>query len=223
MGIEVRKGFVRKVYSLLTIQLFLTVIIAVPFQFLSTDTLDRMGFLLTILFFVLIGMICGISCCHQVFRQFPANYIFLFAFTVVEGLIVGYLSARYTWQSVILAAGVTVGIFFTMTLYACFTKTDFSGAGPYLFGALMSLIFMGFAIMILSFFTDVRWLVVLLDLCGVLLFTFYIVYDTQKILGSWGGHKYEYSVDDYVFASISLYLDIINLFLCLLSLFGVKR
>jgi len=49
--------------------------------------------------------------------------------------------------------------------------------------------------------------------CGALLFSFYIVYDTQKMLGSYGGHKVQFSVDDYCFAALNLYLDVINLFL----------
>ncbi len=43
-----------------------------------------------------------------------------------------------------------------------------------------------------------------------------IVYDTFEIIK-------RYSVDDYVWASIGLYLDIINLFLRLLEILGMAR
>lgn len=46
------------------------------------------------------------------------------------------------------------------------------------------------------------------DWSSLRVFAFYIVYDTQLMLGSWGGHKVEFSVDDYVFAAINLYLDL---------------
>jgi len=39
-------------------------------------------------------------------------------------------------------------------------------------------------------------------------------------LGEYGGHKYRFEVNDYVFTAINLYLYIINLFLQLLKLFG---
>lgn len=50
----------------------------------------------------------------------------------------------------------------------------------------------------------------------------YIVYDTQLIVG--GAHKkHEFGVDDYVFAALNLYLDIINLFIFILSIINDRR
>lgn len=51
---------------------------------------------------------------------------------------------------------------------------------------------------------------------GALIFSAYIVYDTQLMMG--GSHKYSISPEEYVFASLNLYLDIINLFLHLLKI-----
>jgi len=57
---------------------------------------------------------------------------------------------------------------------------------------------------------------------GATLFSFYIVYDTQLIVG--GTHKkHQFSIDDYAFAALNLYMDIINLFLMLLSLLGNRK
>ena len=57
---------------------------------------------------------------------------------------------------------------------------------------------------------------------GVLIFSMYVVYDTQLIIG--GKHKkFQFSVDDYIFAALALYLDIINLFLYILALLGNNR
>ena len=53
---------------------------------------------------------------------------------------------------------------------------------------------------------------------GALIFSLYIVYDTQMMMG--GKHKYSLSPEEYIFAALNLYLDIINLFLYLLSIFG---
>ena len=49
----------------------------------------------------------------------------------------------------------------------------------------------------------------------------YIIYDTQVMLG--GNHKYSLSPEEYIFAALNLYLDIINLFMYLLSIFGGSR
>ena len=48
---------------------------------------------------------------------------------------------------------------------------------------------------------------------GSIIFSLYIVYDTDNLI-----KRFDY--DEYIWASISLYLDIINLFLSLLNLFG---
>lgn len=62
------------------------------------------------------------------------------------------------------------------------------------------------------------------DIVGILVFVVYIIYDTQLIMGEMGGHKkHQFSVDDYAFAALNLYLDLINLFLHLLHLLGKKR
>jgi FtsH-binding integral membrane protein len=45
----------------------------------------------------------------------------------------------------------------------------------------------------------------------------YLAYETQLIFG---GKKYEYSPEDYVVATIQLYVDIINIFVFILSIIG---
>ena len=56
---------------------------------------------------------------------------------------------------------------------------------------------------------------------GAVIFSLYIIYDTQIMLG--GNHKYSLSPEEYIFAALNLYLDIINLFMYLLSIFGGSR
>ena len=53
---------------------------------------------------------------------------------------------------------------------------------------------------------------------GAILFSVYIVVDTQLIMG--GKHRLAISPEEYIFAALNLYLDVINLFLFLLRLFG---
>ena len=53
---------------------------------------------------------------------------------------------------------------------------------------------------------------------GALIFSLYIVYDTQLMMG--GKHKYSLDPEEYIFASLNLYLDIINLFLFILRIVG---
>jgi hypothetical protein len=45
----------------------------------------------------------------------------------------------------------------------------------------------------------------------------YLVYDTQLLVG---GKRYELSEEEYVFGALSIYIDVIQIFLFLLQLFG---
>jgi len=219
---EVRQGFVRKVYGILSAQLLLTVFIALPFQFMTKAVLQANSWILIASTVVLVVTMCSMMCCGQVLKQFPQNYMFLGLLTSCMGVVVGFTSAMYTWQSVMLAAGITVGIFLGMTIYAWTTTTDFTGAGPYLVGAMLTMMMFGMALSILSMCgVHIVWMVMFYNLCGVLLFTFYIVYDTQLMMG--GSHQVQLSIDDYCFAALNLYLDIINLFLHILALLGDRK
>ena len=52
---------------------------------------------------------------------------------------------------------------------------------------------------------------------GVLVYSLYLIYDTQLIIGNVG---VQYSIDDYCFAALNLYIDIIYLFIRILQLIG---
>merc|ERR1711953_1179181 len=128
--------------------------------------------------------------------------------------------------SVVMAFGITCGMVLALTLFACQTKVDFTGCGPYLFVALLCLMGFGFSLWLGSFFLGgAAWSTMrLMYACGgALLFSFYIVFDTQLIVGGKHSRSNEFSVDDYAFAAISLYTDIVQLFLYLLQIFGDRR
>merc|ERR1719359_2208900 len=217
---EVRSGFIRKVYGILSVQLLVTVLIAFPIQQMDPTWIATHRQYAQAAMFISLFAVVGVSCCcMQAARTFPTNYIFLAVITVCEAVIVGFVSAMYTTQSVIMAGALTAGIFLGLTLYAMTTKTDFTGMGGYLMAALLGLMLTSF---LCIFFPYSPMMQKLMAGCGAIIFSMYIVYDTQLICG--GKHKkYSFGVDDYVFAAINIYLDIINLFLYLLALFGDRK
>jgi len=217
----IRRQFVQKVYAILVVQLIVTIAVAFPFQFVSNEWLRNTIWLYWVAMvgslLIILGMAC---CCSDAAKTFPTNYLMLFVFTLLEGVIIGFISAMYETQSVVLAAGLTAGIFLGLTAYACCTKTDFTGCGPYLFAALLGLILFGLVLAVCSFFMEISRLPRLMfGFLGAVLFSFYIIFDTQLIVG--GRHKrHEFSVDEYIFAALNLYLDVVNLFLHILSIIG---
>lgn len=56
---------------------------------------------------------------------------------------------------------------------------------------------------------------------GALVFSAYLVFDTQLMLG--GKHKYSISPEEYIFAALNLYLDIVNIFIYVLALVGGSK
>ncbi len=55
---------------------------------------------------------------------------------------------------------------------------------------------------------------------GVLIYSIYLVIDTQLIMG---GKRYELEIDDYILAAFILYTDIIMIFLYILRLLSNNR
>lgn len=224
LAVEIRVAFVRKVYAILTLQLLTTCAISSPIAWAGRAWCKEHSALL-------LGACAGmlvihiLMCCfRREMRKFPRNWFYLFLFTACKSIIIGFITAQYTVESVCIAFGVTSAIFAAMTVWAWTTTTDFTGYAPYFAAARWTLFAIGLTLMILHFCgIRIPWLVMLFNVFGVILFTMYIVFDTQRILGEWGGHQYQFSVDDYVFAAMALYIDITRLFVFLLRLLGKRR
>merc|ERR1719247_1319817 len=113
-------------------------------------------------------------------------------------------------MSVLIVLGMTALVVVSLTLFACQTSYDFTGMGPYLFCAAMVLMGFGFILMIGSWmgvgYEAMRGWRLCYAAFGALIFSMYIVYDTQLIVG--GKHsKLRFGIDDYAMAAIRLYID----------------
>ena len=210
---KIRLGFIRKVYGILSIQLLITTIFCI-FSMTSSSFqkffISNIGlFWLTIFLIIIIPFI--IICCPNVMRKTPINYIILFIFTFSESYIVGFICSYYSAKIVFMATFMTFTMVFTLTIYAITTKNDFTMQGGLLF--ILGSVFALF--IIFGFFTNNKIFHVILSLAGVILFSFYLIYDTQLIIGN---RKELIEVDDYILGSFILYTDIIYIFTRLLQI-----
>ncbi|MBN3272465.1 LFG1 protein, partial [Polyodon spathula] len=169
------------------------------------------------LFPVLFVLIIILSCFENARRKVPLNFIFLALFTVVEGLMLGATTAFFTADAVMWAVGATAFVCFGLSVFAMQTKVDFTKAAGIIWVICLSLITFG----ILCAIIRSRWLHIVYASIGTLIFAVYLVIDTQSMLG--GNHKYSTSPEEYVFAALNLYLDIINIFLFILHLIGLSK
>ncbi|OMH82241.1 Protein lifeguard 4 [Zancudomyces culisetae] len=92
-------------------------------------------------------------------------------------------------------------------MYTFQSRRDFSELGSILSLGLYGLVFFGAVQMFLPFSDSLEFIK---SFAALLIFSGYIVYDTSNIL-------YRYRPDQYVIASMSLYLDVLNLFMQILK------
>lgn len=141
-------------------------------------------------------------------KSYPTNLLFLGAFTAFEAYSISVIVSFYETKIVLEALILTAGIFVALTLFACQTKYDFTSWMPYLFGGIWALILFGF---MAAFFPYNSTVELIYGGVAALIFSGYILVDTQLIMR-------HYHVEEEIAAAISLYLDIINLFLAILRI-----
>ncbi|KAJ6225390.1 hypothetical protein RDWZM_003935 [Blomia tropicalis] len=172
----------------------------------------RNPWLFWVAFVVMFVTLIMLSCCENIRRTTPHNYVALMVFTFAESFLVGIISSMYKGNVVLMAVLITAVICFALTLFAFQTKIDFTMYNGLLFVLVIVLMLFGFVAMF--------WRAPLVQLIyaslGALLFSAYLVVDTQMMIG--GNHKFQMSEEEYVFAALTLYLDIINIFLYILQI-----
>jgi len=157
----------------------------------------------------------AMACCEGVRRKFPTNMIFLGVFTAAEGFMLGTLCAHFEVDAILIAVGITAGVTLGLTLFAFQTKIDFTACGGMLCAMLMILMVAG---IILSLVGTSKIAMIGYGAAGALVFSLYIIYDTQLMMG--GKHKYSLDPEEYIFAALNIYLDVVNLFMYILMIVG---
>ena len=175
---------------------------------------ERSGTLLSLATITLIGSTFAIICCNHLTRKHPHNMILLGLYTFSQSVLLSTVAVRFDPDTITLAVGGTFGVTLFLGIFAQKTSIDFTTSGIYLNIALWVMILFSFISVLIS----LPFLNTLYAYFGTLIFCCYIVYDVQLILG--GGHKLQFSIDDYVMAALMLYIDIIQLFLFILRLIG---
>ncbi len=126
----IRRGFVKKVYGILTAQLVLTMAI-IAFFYIPAVAEYAVGniWLFWVAFAMTFACLIALACCPDVRRKTPGNFICLCIFTLAEGFLMGCVAATYTAEEVLMAIGITVVLVVALTLFAWQTKFDFTAMG----------------------------------------------------------------------------------------------
>jgi modulator of FtsH protease len=137
----------------------------------------------------------------------------LLGFTFFMGLMLTPL-LRYTLgysnggTLIMTAFGGTACVFAVMASIATVSKRDFSGMGSWLFAGVIMLILASVA----NIFLHLAMLQIVVAVLAVGIFSAFILFDVQRIIN--GGET------NYITATLSIYLDVYNIFTSLLQLLG---
>ncbi len=201
----------RNTYLLLALSMVPTVIGAVigvqmDFSFFSGSPVIGFVAFLAIAF----GFFYGI----EKTKNSPMGIVLLLAFTFFMGLmlsrmLVPILGLKNGGSLIAYAFGGTSLVLFSMATLATTIKKDLSGMGKFLFAGVIVLLVASFA----NIFLQVPAMMIAISVLAIAIFSAFMLYDIHRIIT--GGET------NYITATLSIYLDVYNVFVHLLSLLGI--
>lgn len=158
-----------------------------------------------------IGVMMLLMFCVAMTKESFFGVFFLLVFTFVMGsmlstAIENVLKVPNGSLIVAQAAIGTIVVTFTCGLYAMVTKRDFSSIGGALFGMLIGII----VVSMLNMWLQLPFLNLVISCVALCVFSLYLIFDIQS--GVNGGET------NYIMLTMNIYLDIINIFINLLSI-----
>jgi FtsH-binding integral membrane protein len=210
---EERATLVRRTYGLVFVSVIVT---ALGVAFARTQP-ALMEAVIQHPFITMLAMFAPLWMAMRARHSYPRNLILVLLFTFIEGLFIAPFLTLAERQSpgIVGQAGVlTLSTFGVLSLYALISKRDFSAWGSFFFVGLWVLI----ATSLLNIFFPTALGTLWIAAGTVLVFSGLLVFDTWRIVRSG-----QYGPDDYVPAAVNIYLDLLNLFLAIISLLGGGR
>lgn len=207
-----RNRVLRNTYNLLALSMLPTIVgawLGVQLNFAALFAGSPiMGSLL------MLGVMFGLIFAIQRYKESSTGVVLLLGFTFVMGLMI---SNTLQWtlrfsnggSLIAMAAGGTAIIFFGMSTLASVIKRDLSGLGNFLFIGVLLLIAAGIA----NMFFQIPALQLTIAVVGCALFSVWLLFDLNRIVK--GGET------NYISATLSVYLDLVNIFLNLLQILGI--
>ncbi|XP_066489127.1 protein lifeguard 3-like isoform X2 [Tiliqua scincoides] len=218
---KVRHTFIRKVYSIISVQLLLTVGIIAIFTFVDpvSNFVRRNVAVYYSSYAVFLVTYLVLVCCEGPRRRFPWNLILLTIFTLAMGFMTGTIASFHSTKAVLISMIITAIVAIIVTVFCFQTKVDFTSCAG-LFCVLGIVVMVtGIITAIVLAFKYVYWLHMLYAGIGAVAFTLFLAYDTQLVLGN---RKHTISPEEYVYGALKIYTDIVYIFTFLLQIVGSR-
>ncbi|CAK5040253.1 unnamed protein product [Meloidogyne enterolobii] len=163
----------------------------------------------------------SLICCESVRRSYPTNIICLAILTVSIGFLNMAITAYHDFSSVFLCFMITAVACGGVSLFATVTDRDLTSCMGIMCMATFCLAMFGLIVAVIAIFgVNISVLYVVYATIGAFLFLIWLAIDIQMIMG---GKKYELSPEEYIFAVLALFMDIVQIFWFILMIFGGNR
>lgn len=163
----------------------------------------------------LVGSIGTFIALYLAREKAPANLYLMYAFATFEGMALGLIVESYVARglggAVLNAAATTAAVTLAAGAYGASTKRDLSGMSAYLFIGLLAVIVAS----VIGIFIQLPLLHLGIAAVSAVLFSAFLVFDLNRVANAQGA-----TGGQVIMLAVSVYLDIFNLFLALLRLFG---
>ncbi|XP_073348154.1 protein lifeguard 1 [Pagrus major] len=208
----VRRGFVRKVFCILTLQLLFTFSVVCVFTF--SDVVKEAvqtnlpAYLSSFIIFIVVAI--ALSCCQSFSRRHPWNIMGLVVVTLSLSYMVGAIASFHNTVAVVITMGATLAITIAIIAFSAQTRYDFTVWYGVLLILLVDFIMFGFfCTFYYSYVSEVAY-----GCLGALLYSLFLLIDIQLLMGTM---SYRLDPEEYVNAALTIYLDVVLIFLYLLG------
>ncbi|XP_035797506.1 protein lifeguard 1 isoform X1 [Amphiprion ocellaris] len=208
----VRRGFIRKVFSILILQLLFTFSLVCVFTF-STLVKEEVqtnlwAYLSSFIIFIVVTI--TLSFCKSFSRRHPWNIVSLVVITLSLSYMVGTIASFHDTTAVVITMGETLVISVTIVAFSAQTLYDFTIC----YGVLL---IMFLDVIMFGFFCTFYYLYiakVAYGCLGALLYSLFLMIDCQLMMGLM---SYRPNPEEYINTALTIYLDIMVIFLYLLG------
>ncbi|XP_012938617.1 protein lifeguard 1 [Aplysia californica] len=214
---EVRRGFIRRTYSILLLQLVIMFgWVAVCSFVIEVKVWIRCHPFILFIFLGMYLVVIVVMCCFSYMMMYPPyNYGMISLVTIALTGSTGCISSVYAEKAVAIAIGATIVVVAVLTALAFLCKYDFTGLmGVMTVLLLLLMIFGMFTIFLVKYIPQMQ---LIYSCLGTVIFSVFLVMDTQSLMS---GKRYSLRPDMHVFAATLLFVDVVVLFLNILNIVG---
>lgn len=219
--VAMAEGFMSKVYGWMTAGLCVTAGVAYYLSpAVNPELFKSISGSLFVFMFLQFGLVMYFSYAWKSLSYGTLATLFI-VYSGMMGITLSPVAYMYTGESIFHVFLIAAAMFGIMAVYGAVTKSDLSSMGNILFMGLIGLVIAN----LINIFWQNAHFDIVTSCIGVGLFALLTAYDVQMLrnFGSQALASHEDMDKVSLLGALTLYLNVINLFLYLLRLFGKKR